>query len=168
MLGGMLHRRLWWLGLWWWRWRQEVFTPDFGTVFGGSSSSTRTWQLWCDAVWSMRRRGGSACLLMCSSGTAFSCRVALDTMLQLVSQPLRPGGRQPYNGCPFGGGGCRPFPHSSFQFFVSSHVVVAAVLKLKVMGLHCGLVFFTCLLTCVYDTLVNHIMDLYFLLVQQS
>ena len=51
---------------------------------------------------------------------------------------------------------------------LSSHVVVAAVLKLKVMGLHCGLVFFTCLLTCVYDTLVNHIMDLYFLLVQQS
>ena len=52
--------------------------------------------------------------------------------------------------------------------FCSLHVVVAAVLKLKVMGLHCGLVFFTCLLTCVYDTLVNHIMDLYFLLVQQS
>ena len=97
---------------------------------------------------------------------AFSCRVALDTMLQLVSQPLRPGGRQPYNGCPFGGGGCWPFLTRPSKF--SSHVVVAAVLKLKVMGLHCGLVFFTCLLTCVYDTLVNHIMDLYFLLVQQS
>ena len=71
---------------------------------------------------------------MAQLAEAFSCRVALDTMLQLVSQPLRPGGRQPYNGCPFGGGGCRPFLTRPSKF--SSHVVVAAVLKLKVAMLY--------------------------------
>ena len=30
---------------------------------------------------------------------------SLATMLQLVSTPLRPGGQQPYNGCPCGGRG---------------------------------------------------------------
>ena len=81
-----------------------------------------------------------------------------DTMLQSVSPPLRPGGRQPYNGCPFGGTGLLALPCSSFLF--SSHVVV--VLKLTGVGSHCGLVF----LLLAY-ILVNHTMDLYFSLVQQ-
>ena len=43
----------------------------FSTVFGGSSSSTRTQRkFWCDTVRSMRRCGGNAFLFLCSRGTA--------------------------------------------------------------------------------------------------